>query len=382
MGFLKKISLAVLLLLFVRCNTLLIVKGTYIHSDKGVLSYGNSPERNFYIDEALGDSLVEIWENDFYGGFGNQSILAQNGNIFFADLGGRVYIIDAATGKKIGYEENKGEIAVTPVIHQRRIIYGLNDEDEIHSTLIFFDLIRSNKDFEIQVDGYISNEFVMLSDGLIVLLQNGDLQKYSFLGRKIWELKTGVLSQFDPASDGDLIVFGNQDGELIIVNSAGKIVTRKKIANSFESGAAIKNGKAYLGDTDGNLFCISIDSAEILWQQKCDSKIVQIPVCDNNTLFVGSLTGYFYSIDLLSGKILWEISTDGLINTPGLVFKDVIIQPDYSGRILLISKANGEIKNEFEYNNKVNFAPVYHKGTVFWGSYRSNIYAFKRAENK
>ncbi|MCF8260444.1 MAG: PQQ-binding-like beta-propeller repeat protein [Melioribacteraceae bacterium] len=374
----KKLVLILSVIALFSCQQQLLITDKYSRSEEGILSYGNSPERNFYYPTNLGDSLKQLWEDDYYGGVGNSSVVAQNGFMFFADMGGRVSIIDIETGKKIGHVSYKGEIVTTPVISNRRIIFGVNDEDSPNSTVIFYDFIEGKKSKEIIVKGIISNEFIRHPDGLFILLQNGTLVRLEYFGSKNYELDLGEDVYSDPASYQDKILFGDRIGNLVSVNLDGSINYKKRVATGFESGLTINDDKYYIGDIDGNLICGNPGSGAILWQFKAKSKIVITPILDIRNLYFGDLGGNYYCLDKESGNLIWEIKIDGLFNSTGIVFDDFIVQPDYSGKILIINKLSGNITKTIRHDNRVSLSPIFYNNKLIYNSYRGVLHVMER----
>lgn len=343
----------------------------------GILSYGNSPQRNFYVDKSLGDSLGFKWSAEMNGSFDNTTVSVYNDYVFVPDLSGRLYVIDKEDGKINGYEIFKGEIPSAIVIETNKAMFVHNEEKEDYFSLYYFNFTLGKVHDRILIKGKCTTELIKLDDGIILLTEEGNLYKFDFIGNKIWKFNSGVYSLSSPASNGKIIMWGNVKGEIVAVNAeSGKLEYKKKITNGFEAGITINGSNAFIGDSEGNLFSLNIVNGSPNWKYKTSGKIKSIPVLNSNTVFTCNLDGNVYSIRKADGRLNWELKTSGLLNATPLLFNDYLLQPDVDQKIYLIDISNGKIHKQLNYGERVKLTPVYFDNTIYVGTDRGVVYAY------
>ena len=369
-------------ILFFACGEQPIIIKYFEINGPGVKIFGNNNERNFYIDEELGDSLQLIWNQETTGSYSNFSPVIFDDYILIGDLSGNITAFNRLTGLQNGAIELKGEIAVTPVIVNYKVFFLLNELREENSVLYSYDLIRGKILSEHEFTGVSNNEIVFSDDMIYVLTVDGVLHKFNDVGFLLDNLKTEVTVQADPAGEGDNIYWGNQKGELISVNkNSMQINYRTKLTDAFEAGLTISDGKGFIGDVQGNVFCINLDDGKIIWKYKTDAKIKSHVACDKNSVYVGNLAGSFYAFNKVNGKLLFKTESEGLFNAAPLVFNDYIVQPNLNEKVLIINKSNGDVQKTITFERRVKMTPVYYDGIIYFGADRGQIYALKQVKD-
>ena len=343
--------------------------------------FGRIPERDFYQNLVLGDSLTLLWEAKNHGSFTHTSVAIYDNFVFSPDLSGRLKVFNKETGEKISEGKNKGEIAVAPVIHNQKVFYVLNDL-ESSKVILYVDNFFSGKNLrEVELQGKVSNELLKDEEALYLLDDNGTLHSFDLNGIKNWELKTDELTNSSPAMKDKIIVFGNSAGELIGIDKDKKeIIYRKKISSGIESGASISGSSIFIGDSEGILHKIDLKTGDEIWKFDTGAKIKNFPVQNVKNIFIGNLAGDIFSINKNSGKLNWEKKTDGILNVTPLLFKDYIVQPDMAKKIYLIDVDEGKIEKEIKFDLKVKMSPVFFDGTLFFGTDYGKLFAYKPAE--
>ncbi|MEG8947427.1 PQQ-binding-like beta-propeller repeat protein [Rosettibacter firmus] len=372
---LKKIFILGLLLTF-SCTQDLIIKN-YFPVEQGIEMFGKVPQRDFYEDAEITDSLQLLWEAQTNGSHSNTSLIVNKKFVFIGDLSGRIYGFDTYSGKSFGYYKYSGEIPVAPIINKLRIYFIVNVKKEKYSLFIMKDLTDGKTISEEKINGSISNEMLKLNDGIIVITDNGEVLKFNFGGEKIWQCDTKVTTHSSPASNGEIIVFGNDRGILFFVSATnGKILHRQKISDYIIGNITIDNKYIYFSDYSGTLYNFDMVNKKIVWKFNTKTKITSVPVFNNENIFVGNLSGKIYSIKKVDGKLNWSINTNGIINTTPLLLKNFLIQPDYNRKIYFINPFDGRILKTINYEARLKLTPVYFDGILFFGIDR-RILAYK-----
>lgn len=349
----------------------------------GITSFGNSPERNFYVNQFIGDSLALKWSAEIYGSFDNTIVSIYNDYVFVPDLSGRIYVLNREDGKINSYEIFKGEIPSAVVIETNKCMFVHNETKEDYFSLYYFNFTMGKVHEQILIKGKCATELIKLEDGIILLTEEGNLYKFDFIGNKIWKYESKEYSLSSPASNGKIILWGNVKGEIVAVDAkTGKLIYKNKITERFEAGITISGNSAFIGDSKGKMYSINIDEGSINWQFQTSEKIKSVPAYNQNSLFTGNLDGSIYSINKSDGKLNWHLKTDGVINASPLLFNDYLLQPDLNEKVYLIDIEKGSIHKQLIFNERVKLTPVYFDNTIYIGTDRGIIYAYSTPKLK
>ncbi len=377
MGFLRRILiiLTVLALSLFSCSKPLILQ-KYRFKKSGAVFFGKTPHRNFYVPETISDNPDSLWEAETHGSYSNSSFIVYDSLLYAPDLSGRIYAFRKTNGKEIGVIKNKGEIAVAPVLKNKKIVFVLNELKERIFTVHFYSL-NNGKEVVSEFNGSCRNELLVLNDKIFLLSDNGVLYKFDFNGKKIWEIKTKTESVSSPVGWNKQILWGNLKGEIVSVSEKGKITFRKKISEGFEGGVVIVNNNLIIPTVDGTLINYDLENKRIAWKFETGSGIKNFPVHNNKDIFTGTLNGKVFSVNLKTGKENWRISTGGLINTTPLLFKNVLVQPNLFKRVDFINVQNGKVIHTINLEGRAKSSPCYDSGIIYFGIDYGEILAYK-----
>ncbi|TSA27541.1 MAG: hypothetical protein D4R68_05430, partial [Ignavibacteriales bacterium] len=132
-NYIKYISLIILLALL-SCTQPIAFKNMIV-GGPGYFMFGKNPERKFYNDISIDDSLKLKWSAETSGSQTNTSVVIYDNILFVGDLSGKFYAFDRTTGKMFGYEKYTGSISTTPIVNNLRVFILLNQFNEKYSLL-------------------------------------------------------------------------------------------------------------------------------------------------------------------------------------------------------------------------------------------------------
>lgn len=359
------------------CAPSVIKLNTYM-DDNPYTQYGKTSEREFHYDEAINLVLNEKWETTINGGFSNSSITAYDSVIFINDLSGRIYCFSIMSGKTLGQLKFKGSVFTTPIIHNSFIIFAIISNNENSSTLVYYDFKLGKEISSVEISGRVTVEMVKVDDGIILITETGQIIKFDFSAKQIWQYKTESFVHSSPASNSKYVVFGNDKGEIICIDVlSGNPVYRKKIAAPFFCGTVICENTVYIGNDDGNLYSIDLTSGNVNWAFQTNAKIKMEAVVSENEIYFGNLSGRFYKISRTDGTIIWETNTNGLLNVTPLRTKNVLIVPDANKNVHFISGDRGEIVNSLLIEGRAKLTPVIKNNLLFIGYENGKLRAYE-----
>jgi outer membrane protein assembly factor BamB len=376
MGFLKTIFLyiiAIFSFLCSSCSTSNIKTESIIDNDPYTM-FGKTPERTFYYPFVTGDSLKEKWEVEINGSFPNSSVSFYDKYVFINDLSGRIYCFDINNGEKIGQLKSNGTVYSTPVVDRFLLVYISALYDDNMSNLYYYDLRDSKYLNEIKVPGRALTEMIKANDGIIFNTEKGIVYKFNFQGEKVWETDTKGITYSSPARKENVVVLGNNNGEIISLNAIdGSILYRNIIGGFFFGGCSISGSDFYIGNDNGNLYSINLSSGKINWQINTGARIIMTPAYDDDNIYIGNLRGDFFSVSKLTGKINWEKRLGSLFNTTPLITKNFIILPDQNEKTYFVDKDSGIIRKTYTFEGRLKLTPVIKNNNILFLGYDNGV---------
>ncbi len=340
--------------------------------------FGEKPERNFFIQKPISDSLKLKWSVEINGGLNTSAVALQGETIFCSDLSGRIYAFNLKDGKELGYLSYKNLIIAAPIVNQLKLLYAVVEAKDNLSTIYQYDIKTGKMINEIEITGKVIKEMIRLDDGFIVFTEQGNVFRFHYNSRKIWEYKNESFIHSNAAADNDKLIFGDDNGSVTTLNiKTGELLSRVKLQAGIEGGFTIYNNHVYFGDNSGNVQSMDLSTGKITWSASIGFKTVSFPIIDGNSLFIGNVRGDLIKLNLKDGSQSWKLESKGNLNTTGLVFENLIIQPDYNKRILFVDKNDGRIVKEIYFEDKLRLSPFFFNDLIFIGTETGKLFAYE-----
>ena len=382
MGFLKyKILFPVFILFIGGCARSVIKYSTSFDTDPYQM-FGKMPAREFYLPQEISDSLILKWESDMYGSFLNSSVSIYDDLVFINDLAGRIFCYQFEDGKQIGkLKYSSGSVFSTPIPLRNKVIFPVAEEEEDITHLVIYDFQNGKETNYIELPGRVLTQTILYGNDILFNSDIGSAFRFTTSGTEVWQTNTRKPSRSSPAMTNELFIFGNDDGEIIALNSNnGDSVYVKKIGGSFFSGLTISNGLIYVGNINGKIYALKVNDGTIKWQYDTGSRIIMTPVTDDQNVYVGNLDGRFFSLDKTTGEKNWSKKFTGVLNTTPLVTNNLILLPDVQFLLHLINKSTGEVVKSIELEGRAKLSPVIHNNFLFIGFDDGKIRAYEFAK--
>jgi outer membrane protein assembly factor BamB len=379
MGFLKYIKIIPLLMIMLTAGCATSLIRTTAHKDTNAYTgFGRNPGREFFIDKNITDSLSLKWQNDANGSFTNSSVVVYDSLVFINDLSGRIYCYNFADGKKIGQLKNEGAVFSSPYIYKFYLIYAAADDKENLTHLRYYDYVLGEMKHDIEVEGRCVTEIIGIQDTIIFNTEDGNVYKYDMSGNEIWKTETNSMVHSSPSMNSDIIVFGNDNGEIIgISNKTGKIIYRNKIGLSFFCGTAVSGNVGYTGNDNGNLYAIDLNNGRIKWKFDSGARIVMTPSVLSREIIFGNLNGDLFCISKEDGTLKWRTKTGGILNATPYAANNFLVVPDLNDKFYFVRRDNGRIARTYNVDGRSRLSPLIFRNTLFIGFDRGELQAYE-----
>lgn len=221
------------------------------------------------------------------------------------------------------------------------------------------------------------------------------------LSKKVlWQFKTNGQIWSNPASDGERIVFGSDDGHIYALQArTGKPIWQFKTKNRVRSEPLLSRTHVYATSDDGFLYSLSLDTGSLVYKTRIHPSSIHrsmpleaqnyfydwsgsSPAMDENFLYVGSADNHFYAIDKTSGKVLWRFKTSGIIRSKPLVMDDRVVFGSRDHNLYAVNKRNGKLLWKFNTEGIVTSEPVLIDQNIVIGSRSAKIFSVKADSGK
>jgi len=340
--------------------------------------FGKTSARNFYVPVTVSDSLVLIWENEVHGSFTNSSVTVYDEYVFTSDLGGRIYVFDINDGSKVGMLKSKDAIYSAPLIFRSLVVYAVAEEKYNLSELIIYNFKTGKEVFYEEIYSRVLSEMIALEDGIIFLTESGRLNRYDLSGKSIWQTETDVTTRCSPSLKNGIIIFGNDDGEVITVDlEDGEIINRNSVGGIFTGAPTIDDNIAYISNNNGIIYALDLNNIEIIWQHNTGTRILMSPAVDDKNVIIGNLSGSLFSLDKLNGKPNWKQKYKGVFNATPLLTNYRIIIPDLFRSLYIIDKSTGIPNKIYLLEGRARLSPVYFDDVLFIGFDKGILRAYE-----
>ncbi len=175
----------------------------------------------------------------------------------------------------------------------------------------------------------------------------------------------------------DRIILCSENGFVVVLNNAGKVLLSKKITKRFESKPVVYENNIYAVDVDGVLYSIDSDNGKVNWQIKAGGPLLfkSELVISDSTIFLATGFGIVEAYDL-NGKKIWSNELDEAIYNSLLFVKNsLIIATDALKLYSLDSKDGGKNWSTDIDGRVITLTPLVHNDTIYFGCYSGTFYA-------
>jgi outer membrane protein assembly factor BamB len=175
-----------------------------------------------------------------------------------------------------------------------------------------------------------------------------------------------------PVVDGAYLIAASQLPASGFFGSARNIVLKLDVKTGAEqwrfdgaAGQYIESGTVsgetfVIGNSDGNVYALSVESGELLWAFETGHRVWATPLIVDDIVYIGSMDHSLYALRLSDGSEIWRFTAGGAFaSTPALQDGTLYIG-SFDNRIYAIDVADGTERWHF---------PLGQNGQVwFWGS--------------
>ncbi len=372
---------ALALLILTSCSSFKLEKNIILGEFNWV-QYGNSPTRSNNAYYKVSPPFQLLWTYNAGAGFSNAPMIIADGILFLATLAGEIHFVELETGKKIGTIRAESSIHGTPALYRNKLIIpsalGKN-------TLECLD-INLGKILWKEKIGPIEASLLLVYDNLIVATLDGEVINYNLkyeFPEKIWRFKVQKPIRSSPASDGKVIVFGCDDGNLYCLEiNNGKLLWKFNANSPIFAPISISDEKVYFGTLGGDFFCINLKTGREEWKFNASSKIYGGCALNDTLVFFGTASGKFFALSKDNGELIWTFSAKSLINSAPVISGRTVLFGALDKNVYAVEIENGNLTWRYQTDGRIKSSPIVWKNLLIVASEDRYIYVFKTGQSK
>lgn len=274
----------------------------------------------------------ENWKKPHTFDYGYFKIAGENGKIIVN--GNILKCFDAKTGNELWKSDEDGISNYSqPLIVDGKVLIARRD------SLNCFELATGKQLWSYQAASDVSRSaacqngrvFFTTDDGLVYCL---DLKK----GKLIWKATNNgqTYVNFCPSVEGDFVyttLIANEISKLYFFGvSDGRLAVSKSFSKSSPRSPTTANGKIYLSERNGKLWCLDKESKKDEWSIELPEPTFIAPTYSRGRLYTVS-NGALYVLSAKDGKELWRYNLGTEVRAEVVVGNGKVFVFGYSGKL-------------------------------------------------
>lgn len=300
--------------------------------------------------------------------------------VYVADGRGTLHAVDIATGKKKWTYSCEGGFAVTPLIFDGHVYVG-----DLAGTFHCVSAATGKKVWTYDTDNGIhaSAEVSFEKDGPHIMFGNdgGQILCMNPAGKKIWQAEAGDRVNAGPSlftvKGQAIALFSGCDNHLRAIKVAdGKDFFDTDMGNLAGGSPVVAGNHIYVGTDQGHVLCYSLEG-KIVWDfdKIADGAMVYAsPAVADGLVVAGARDRKIYALDAKDGKPRWTFPTRDEVDSSALISGDRVFVASKDKKLYAIDLKNGKQLWSFPANRGIEASPCIAEGVIVIGDSRGALY--------
>ena len=374
------VRLAPVLVAFVlgSCAVLRLDRGFKAHQDDW-MTYGGGPMRANTTVASVEPPLKQVWQYNAEAGIAATPLVCDS-VLLISTMKGELHAVDISTGKRLGFVALDGPVSGTPVWKGGIVFIPIASEN---NTMESYILQSGSKNWSSKL-GPTESSPLLLDNSLYVTSLNGILYCLNSVnGEEVWKFKTDSEEKrkpirSSPASDGDVIVFGCDDGGIYgIDRKSGTSRWRYQTGQSVFASPVISLDRVIVGSLDGKVYCLKTQTGVMSWIFDTGSRVFGTGAVGDSVTFFGTADGYCYALNTESGTLVWKFKARSVINSAPLITRNLVFVGSLDKSLYALDVRTGKKVWEYMSEGRIKVPPVIWGGRLLVASEDSYVTALK-----
>lgn len=140
-----------------------------------------------------------------------------------------------------------------------------------------------------------------------------------------------------------------------------------EIAKGTKSSPVVHEGIVYIGDADGVMHAVELESGNGLWKRQIGDEFRAAPLIADQKIVIGDIEGTMRALALTDGTETWAFRTEGEINGPAIQAGDNLLFGSYDFSVYCLETESGRMLWRTKTDAQVHAAPGISGALVFCG---------------
>jgi outer membrane protein assembly factor BamB len=199
----------------------------------------------------------------------------------------------------------------------------------------------------------------------------------------LWEMKVkkgafeGTASIVSDTADPSrqLVLIGDLDGKLFALNlQTGEKIWEFTTEIGFVTTPVVLDGKVYLGDIDGKFHCLDLQGKE-QWSYQADAEINSSANFYKDNVLFGSQDAHLYAVNRDTGKLTWKYQSQDQIRCSITVAEDRAFVAGCDGFFHVVNLGDGTGAGKVEIGSPTGSTPASVGLMVYFGNQTGDFFA-------
>ncbi|MFQ6101444.1 MAG: PQQ-binding-like beta-propeller repeat protein [Anaerolineae bacterium] len=146
-------------------------------------------------------------------------------------------------------------------------------------------------------------------------------------------------------------------------------------AGQYVEGGAIGGGLFVVGNSDGNVYALDVESGVLRWAFETGHRVWATPLVVSDTVYIGSMDRHLYALTLSDGKIRWDFPAEGAFASAPALWDGTLYIGAFDDRLYAVDAHTGAEFWRFAGENWFWGSPVVYSDTVYAVDVNGNVYA-------
>ncbi len=182
--------------------------------------------------------------------------------------------------------------------------------------------------------------------------------------------------------DKKVVYIGDLDGTLFALDlDSGEKIWEFKVEIGFVTGPAIKDDRIYIGDIDGFFYCLD-KNGELVWKHQADAEINSSANFYGADVLFGSQDTKLYSLDTKTGKVSWAHETADQVRCGVTIVDNRAFVAGCDGGLHIIELDKGTELSSVDIQSPTGCTPAVMGDAVFVGTETAGFFAIDWKNSK
>jgi outer membrane protein assembly factor BamB len=204
-------------------------------------------------------------------------------------------------------------------------------------------------------------------------------------GRLLWQRRVGRRMASSPGIDpkrGLLVTTSMSPGNVNVVSMKTGRVKWRFHTGLAEPSPVIRNGLAYFGATNGNVYALDLHRRRPRWVFHGGAKITGSPALVGNRLFIGDYAGRVFALNARTGGLIWRGSAGSRVYGTVAVAGGRVFAPSVFSGLSALSARSGRLLWRIPVGAYLYSSPAVYRSRVYFGAYTGLVYCASAASGR